>query len=770
MKVRIFLLTVLFAVSLIFNLSLRVPNQAVVQAQATSNCLTTEIPVVTIGSNNDSFLLPDPLKFTLLNAGGDASFFATNDQNFGGNATLTRIAQAGGSAKGLAISSVGGKAVALSCRDAFWDINFMLASMGATAGDKVRLFMQPDETGKGAFDLARFEVAAGSGGANLTYLEPTSKLSANGHVEQKLGAFLPYNIGAGQSGKRTDQISISLSMDKKAPTMTCLHLGIEIVRDGGMGSSSIVFNDIVLVRAGKQASGTGLFTGQPGNYPTETSCDRVCPACQITCVRADVPATTVGANNDQFLLKDPLKLTLTDSSGAAGFFATNDLNFGGNATLTRIIQAGRAAQGLRAEGVGSSATAISCRDHFWDINFMIAAAGASAGDKIRLFMQSDENGKGVFDVARFEVAPGGGGVTLTYLEPSAQLYGNGHVQQNVNSFLPFGANAGTNGKRTDQIVIALSMDKKAPTMGCQHLGVQIVRDGGTGSTAVVFNSFVLVRDNATTASGTGLFTGQTGSYPTKAECDGACPSCCRTGNISAVVNGSNNDVFLLPEPFKLSLGSGAGDASFFSTNAANFGSNATLTRIMQQGGSGLGFKLSSVGGKASAVSCRDSIWDLNFMLAGAGATGGDRIRLLLQPDQTGKGAVELATFTVANGGGGVNVSQLEKSAALYGNGHVQQNVGAFIPYSFNAGSSGKRTDQMVIALSMDQKAPTMGCNHLVVEIIRDGGMGTSAIVFNDVVLIRSGPNNGIGTGLFTGVNGNYPTKAECDGACPKCDN
>ena len=116
MKVRIFLLTVLFAVSLIFNLSLRVPNQAVVQAQATSNCPTTEIPAVAVGSNNDVFLLPDPLKLTLLNAGGDASFFTTNDQNFGGNATLTRIAQAGGSAKGLTISSVGGKAVALSCR------------------------------------------------------------------------------------------------------------------------------------------------------------------------------------------------------------------------------------------------------------------------------------------------------------------------------------------------------------------------------------------------------------------------------------------------------------------------------------------------------------------------------------------------------------------------------------------------------------------------------------------------------------------------------
>ena len=281
MKVRIVYLTMLVAACLLFNLSLRVPQAFVVQAQ--SNCPTTDVSATTIGKSGaleDQFLLRDPVTFSLLDPDGDAAFFATNEMNFGGNATLQRIAAAGGSGKGLRISRSGGRTVALSCRESFWDINFMLAGAGVTAGDRVRLFLQPDASGSRVFDLARFTV--GAGGAMLSYLEPSAKLYGNGHVQLPAGAFLPYSFAAGTSGRRTDQITIALSMDPRAPTMACLHLGVEIIRDGGQGTSTLVFNTIVLTREGpSNGIGTGLFTGQPGTYPTRMPCDRACPTCPL---------------------------------------------------------------------------------------------------------------------------------------------------------------------------------------------------------------------------------------------------------------------------------------------------------------------------------------------------------------------------------------------------------------------------------------------------------------------------------------------------------
>ena len=258
---------------------------------------------------------------------------------------------------------------------------------------------------------------------------------------------------------------------------------------------------MVLTREGpSNGTGTGLLTGQPGTYPTRMPCDRACPNCappRPICVTVNVPMTTVGPNGDQFLLRDPFKLTLTNSTGAASFFGTNDLNFGGNATLTRIAQAGGVAQALRVAGVGSTATAVSCRDKPWDINFMLAGSGATAGDRVRLYLRPTESGGPVINLATFVVAPGGGGVNVTQIEPTASLYGNGHVQQNVGAFLGFTTPAGTSGRRTDQLTLALSMDPRAPTMGCQYLGVEVIRDGGDGALTVVFNTVVVVRSNAT---------------------------------------------------------------------------------------------------------------------------------------------------------------------------------------------------------------------------------------------------------------------------------
>ncbi len=772
MKVRIVYLTMLIAACLLFNLSLRVPNQAIVNAQGTASCPTTDVASTTVGKIGfieEQFLLRDPLKFTLLDANGDGSFFATNDQNFGGNATLPRIVAAGGAGKGLRLSTPRGRTLALSCREAFWDINFMLAGAGATAGDRIRLFMQPDESGQRAFDLARFTI--GANGAIISYLEPTSALYANGHVRQNVGGALPFTIGAGQSGRRTDQITIALSMDAKAPTMACLHLGVEIIRDTGPGTTALVFNTIVLTREGPaNGIGTGLFTGMIGNYPTRQPCDRACPTCAPTdCVRANVPMTTIGSGDDQFLLRDPFRLTLTNSTGAASFFGTNDQNFGGNATLQRIAAAGGVAQGLRVAGVGSTANVLACRDKVWDINFMLAGSGATAGDRVRLYLRPTENGGPVVNLATFVVAPGGGGVNVTQIEPTAALYGNGHVRQNAGAFLGFTTLAGTSGRRTDQLTLALSMDPRAPTMGCQYLGVEVVRDGGEGALTVVFNTVVVVRNNATTASGTGLFTGQIGNYPTRADCDLACPSCCPTTDVTTTTVGkigSIEEQFVLRDPLKFTLLEPDGDGSFFATNDQNFGTNATLQRIAAAGGSGKGLRLSTPRGRTVALSCRDSFWDINFMLAGMGATAGDRVRLFLQPDASGRGAFDLARFTVGNGG--AFLSYLEPSAKLYANGHIQQSIGGFLPYIIGAGGSGRRTDQITIALSMDAKAPTMACLHLGVEIIRDSGQGATTLVFNTIVLTREGPANGVGTGVFTGQTGNYPTGTSCDQACPNC--
>lgn len=770
MKVRVILLTVLFGVCLLTNLSLRVPDQMVVQAQSTSSCPTVEMPTVTGGSGNDVYFLKDQqAKLSLLNAGGDASFFAAGYDTFGTDPVLVPLSKAGVVAKGLTLSTPGAKATALSCRDAFWDINFMLAGMGANGGDTIRLFMQADQAGNGAFNLATFVVNADGNGARLTQLEPTATLFGNGHIALPVNSTLAYSQNGGKSGKRSEQITIALSMDKNSPTMKCLHLGIEIVRSSGTGSSAIVPNSIVLTREGAlNGSGTGLFSGVAGTYPTATACDRACPVC-TGCVRGVVPNVTIGASGDAFLLKTPTTFTLVNSSGDVSFFPTNYINFGGNEVPQAIATAGQSALGLQVSGSGSSATALSCRDHFWDINFMLAGLGATAGDKIRLVMQQDDSGKGAFSLATFTVNADGNGVTLTGLEPTATLFANGHIAQNVGAIIPYSINAGASGKHTAQITIALSMNKTAPTMGCQFLGIEVQRASGNGTSTVVINDIVVVRDGGTTATGTGIFSGQTGTYPTKPECDGACPSCCATAAIPSVTVGSNNDVFLLKDWVKFTLLSDGNDASFFSTNFANFGWNETLPRIAAAGGSGQGIRISTPGKSAVALSCRDSFWDLNFMLAGTGATAGDKIRLSMQADQAGTGAFNLATFTVNASGTGVMLTQLEPTATLFANGHIAQSVGSSILYTTNAGTSGKRTDQITIALSMNKTAPTMKCLHLGVEIARASGAGASALVFNDIVLTREGAFNGSGIGLFSGAAGTYPTAMACDGVCPICN-
>ncbi len=770
MKVRILFLTVLVGVCLLTNLSLRVPDKMVAQAQSTSSCPTAEMPTATVGSGGDVyFLTGQQAKLSLLNAGGDSSFFAAGYDTFGTDPVLVPLSKAGIVAKGLTISTPGAKATAVSCRDSFWDINFMLAGMGANGGDTIRLFMQADQAGNGAFNLATFVVASDGSGARLTQLEPTASLFGNGHIGLPVGSTLAFSQDGGKSGKRTEQITIALSMDKNSPTMKCLHLGIEIVRGSGAGSSAIVPNSIVLTREGPaNGSGTGLFTGVAGNYPTAAACDRACPAC-TGCVRGVAPNVTIGASGDSFLLKTPTTFTLVNSSGEVSFFPTNYINFGWNEVPTAIAAAGQSALGLQVSGSGSSATALSCRDHFWDINFMLAGLGATAGDKIRLVMQQDDAGKGAFSLATFTVNADGNGVTLTQLEPTATLFANGHIAQNVGAILPYSLNAGAAGKHTAQITIALSMKKTAPTIGCQFLGIEVQRGSGSGTSTVVINTLVVVRDGATTATGTGIFSGQTGSYPTKPECDGACPSCCATASIPSVTVGSTGDVFLLKDWLKLTLLSDGNDASFFSTNISNFGWNLTLPRIADAGGSGQGIRISTPGSSAVAVSCRDSFWDLNFMLAGTGATAGDKIRLFMQSDQAGTGAFNVATFTVNASGTGAMLTQLEPTATLFGNGHVALSVGTLLPFTTNAGTSGKRTDQITIALSMDKNAPTMKCLHLGVEIARASGAGASTLVFNDIVLTREGPSNGSGTGLFSGAAGNYPTVMACDGACPACN-
>jgi hypothetical protein len=242
---------------------------------------------------------------------------------------------------------------------------------------------------------------------------------------------------------------------------------------------------------------------------------------------------------------------------------------------------------------------------------------------------------------------------------------------------------------------------------------------------------------------------------------------------------TTNSTFPSGDLFQLSGGLGfvaanapAGSSAALLTNA-NFGSNPNTDFASNNFGSvtPLVFTATAANSTLRAVSCTDSFWDIDFSIAAKGAAGGDRVRFSLVGP--GGAVTTLAEFTVRADVQGVTLTGLNSSANGVFNNDIfantnRVNIGDFIPFTRDAGTAGRRTNNLTLALSAD----LMFCSSLAVEIIRAGGTSGNAmtsVAITSVIAVRTGAAQNTSTpGLLGGLTGGFPTgrPANCALVCP----
>ncbi|HWQ32214.1 MAG TPA: hypothetical protein VNQ79_04970, partial [Blastocatellia bacterium] len=629
-------------------------------------CLTFSAPLVTHGftrtnalPNGDQFLLSSPLSFTVTTPPDAGATTFTLPSGV--------IGFPGAQVAGIALETPGATMTAVSCLESFWDLNFYLASRGNSLGDTVRLLLIRDLNDQNPIELARFQFV-GSMGAMLTSLNSAAgslhlnDRFASGANAVLPGTLIPFNnppLPPNATGGRSGLLTFAF----KADFMNgCFHLVTEIKRGTRTGVSAIAFNDIVVNRdetAGDRARPqTGLLGGLTGGYPTGLRCQVICPPCPPVSGGGGGPCPTnsFGApevvhgfatgpglpNGDQFLLNTSLGFVI--GQGTAATFDVNNSNFGAFPGFP-----GTQLQGVAVSAPSGTVRILSCLESMWDINFIVASNGTTVGDKLRLFLATSPTDNSPIELATFTAEAGG--LRLTSVNESAgtvhlnDRFATGSNRVAAGGFIPFGTPAGSSGQRTGLITIALN----ATTMGCFHLGVDIMRGAGAGTLSLVFTDIVVNRDEVAgdrTRTGTGLLGGLTGGFPTGKPCADVCPPCpavsgggggpCPPNSFEApeVVHGftktsalPNGDQFLLNTSLGFVIGQGT--ATAFKVNNANFGATVGFPGTQLEG-----VAVSTPNGTVRILSCLESMWDINFIVASNGTTVGDKLRLFLATGPT----------------------------------------------------------------------------------------------------------------------------------------
>lgn len=271
--------------------------------------------------------------------------------------------------------------------------------------------------------------------------------------------------------------------------------------------------------------------------------------------------------------------------------------------------------------------------------------------------------------------------------------------------------------------------------------------------------------------GLALLTNLSFRVPTTVEAQA--PAVCLTGNAPGFTLGvdknlqlpgggilKDGDLFYLGTTIQFTSQS-AGTSFFNITEAsqANFGTYPGYT-----GTTSLGFAASTPGATATAISCNDSFWDINFSLAGTGATAGDVVTLYFrQPNGTGR--VDIVQFTVQADNASARVTGALVGIDLSAVGHSPTTLGTLIPYEEAAGTAGRRTRLISVALPMN--GTVVDCSQLAVEVRRGAGVGTTTVALINLVVTRMGSPVS-GRGLQSGIIGMYPTGLKCPVACPAC--
>lgn len=238
------------------------------------SCFQFTTPLLTHGTadgKDDTFLLHQPLTFSVVTQNSGAWIFPLNKWTFG-------LAPEFGGAPTSGITAISPNTTvqALSCTDSFWDVFFYLATKGQTEGDMITLSLQ-HPNGAGSKMLAMLTVL--NGGLMLNQLHPDITFFINFNGPHGAGAFIPLLRSAGSAGVRTPHLTLIISMDEFSPLNGCYQLAVDIKRLGGDGMTSFVPTGVIVKRMGDEVEGVGLSTHFQGLYPTGLLCTQVCNGC-----------------------------------------------------------------------------------------------------------------------------------------------------------------------------------------------------------------------------------------------------------------------------------------------------------------------------------------------------------------------------------------------------------------------------------------------------------------------------------------------------------
>ena len=252
---------------------------------------------------------------------------------------------------------------------------------------------------------------------------------------------------------------------------------------------------------------------------------------QAACTTASAPAFTLGVQKNLPLpgggvLKDGDLFYLGNNNGVK--FTTQSAG----ARLVTLQQSAFAvppgypntiALGFTTATPNSVASAISCLDSFWDISFVLYGGNAgSANDKYELYVRQPDGSKQL-KLLEFVNTANGQGTTVTAILPGGGLSAVSHSPAIVGNIIPFDTASSATLKRTGLITLALPMD--GSVLDCNQLELRITKASGASAAQIALINLVVTRTVSSTASGTGLQSGLTGTYPTALKCDNICPAC-----------------------------------------------------------------------------------------------------------------------------------------------------------------------------------------------------------------------------------------------------
>jgi hypothetical protein len=259
-------------------------------AAQTTGCIQFSSPFVTHGfartdafPNGDQFLVGESLGFTVVSTTSGASKLTADNASFGGNPGFP-----GTSPEGFTASTPNATVRALSCLSELWDINFHLATKGQTEGDMITLYLQ-NADGSKVVPILMFTIIGGK--AVLTAINDAA---GSVHLDDRLARggnqmslnfinMAEFSVPAGAAGNRTPLLTIAFTMGPDSPVAGCWRVGADIKRGSGVGMTSILFTDIVDIRAAKDGDennpAKGLLGGLMGGFPSMGKCGNDCVAC-----------------------------------------------------------------------------------------------------------------------------------------------------------------------------------------------------------------------------------------------------------------------------------------------------------------------------------------------------------------------------------------------------------------------------------------------------------------------------------------------------------